>query len=110
MAVVALPVQILTAFQVISAQPGLHPTSLPSDVYFRPAALVWLAGAGLLGLLAAWCAAARPTSPAAGMDRRGPGPRRHAGDATCRDVLRDITLLSNGFNVWDRAVATNWPA
>ena len=25
-----------------------------------------------------------------------------------RDGVRDLTLLSNGFNVWDRAVATNW--
>ncbi len=25
-----------------------------------------------------------------------------------RDGVRDITLLSRGYNVWDRAVATNW--
>jgi hypothetical protein len=25
-----------------------------------------------------------------------------------RDGVRDLTLLSKGFNVWDRAVATNW--
>ena len=109
MAVVALPVQILTAFQVISAQPGLIRQSLPSDVYFRPAALVWLAGAGLLGLLAAWCAAARPTSRLPGWTAVALGLVAMLGMVTCRDVLRDITLLSHGFNVWDRAVATNWP-
>jgi hypothetical protein len=26
----------------------------------------------------------------------------------CRDGVRDLTLLSKGFNVWDRAVVTNW--
>ena len=31
------------------------------------------------------------------------------GMATFRDVLRDVTLLSQGFNVWDRQVAANWP-
>ena len=25
-----------------------------------------------------------------------------------RDAVRDLTLLSKGYNVWDRAVATNW--
>ena len=28
---------------------------------------------------------------------------------TCRDILRDVTLLSNGFDVWDRQVTANWP-
>ena len=26
----------------------------------------------------------------------------------CRDGVRDLTLLSKGFNVWDRVVVTNW--
>ncbi len=25
-----------------------------------------------------------------------------------RDGVRDLTLLSKGYNVWDRAVETNW--
>jgi hypothetical protein len=25
-----------------------------------------------------------------------------------RDAVRDLTLLSKGYDVWDRAVATNW--
>jgi hypothetical protein len=25
-----------------------------------------------------------------------------------RDGVRDLTLLSKGFNVWDRVVVTNW--
>ena len=25
-----------------------------------------------------------------------------------RDGVRDLTLLANGYNVWDRAVETNW--
>ena len=25
-----------------------------------------------------------------------------------RDAVRDLTLLGKGYNVWDRAVATNW--
>ena len=25
-----------------------------------------------------------------------------------RDGVRDLTLLSKGFDVWDRAVVTNW--
>jgi hypothetical protein len=109
MAVVTLPVQILIAFQVISAQPGVIRQSLTSDVYFRSAALVWLAGAGLLGLLAAWCAVTRPTSRLAGWMALGVGLVAMLGMASCRDVFRDATLLSHGFNVWDRAVAANWP-
>jgi len=26
----------------------------------------------------------------------------------CRDGVRDLTLLSKGFDVWDRVVVTNW--
>jgi hypothetical protein len=26
----------------------------------------------------------------------------------CRDGVRDLTLLAKGYNVWDRAVETNW--
>jgi len=109
MAVVALPLQILFAFQVISAQPGLIRQGLVSDVYFRSAALVWLAGAGLLSLLAAWCAATRPTSRLPGWMALALGLVAMLGMASCRDVLRDVTLLSHGYNVWDRAVAANWP-
>jgi hypothetical protein len=25
-----------------------------------------------------------------------------------RDAVRDLTLLSKGYNVWDRVVVTNW--
>ncbi len=25
-----------------------------------------------------------------------------------RDAIRDLTLLSKGFDVWDRVVVTNW--
>jgi hypothetical protein len=28
--------------------------------------------------------------------------------AVCRDGVRDLTLLAKGYNVWDRAVETNW--
>ncbi|MDR3739924.1 MAG: hypothetical protein P4L40_13000 [Terracidiphilus sp.] len=30
------------------------------------------------------------------------------GLVTYRDAIRDITLLSKGYNVWDRVVVTNW--
>ena len=109
MAVVTLPVQIFLAFQVIGAQPDFIRQSCASDIYFRFAALVWLAGAGLLSLLAAWCAAARPTSRLPGWIALALGLVAMLGMASCRDVLRDITLLSHGYNVWDRTVAANWP-
>ena len=108
-AVVALAVEIFMAFQVMGAQPGLVRQSLASDVYFHSAALVWLAGAGLLSLLAAWCAAARPTSRLPGGIALALGLVAMLGMVTCRDVIRDTTLLSHGFNVWDRNVAANWP-
>ena len=28
--------------------------------------------------------------------------------AVCRDGVRDLTLLAKGYDVWDRAVETNW--
>ena len=61
-AVVAIPGQVFLAFQVLGAQPDGIRQSLTSDIYFRCAALAWIAGAALLTLLAAWCAAARLTS------------------------------------------------
>ncbi len=109
MAVVALPVQIVMAFQVLGAQPELIRQTLTGDLCFRSAALVWLAGASLLTLLAGWCAAARPTSRLPGWTVLALGILSMLGMATCRDVLRDTILLSHGFNVWDRHVAANWP-
>jgi hypothetical protein len=109
MAVVTLPVQLFLAYQVLGAQPESIRQSLTSDIWFRSAALAWLAGAALLTLVAAWCAAARPTSRLPGLLALVLGLVGMLGMATCRDVLRDVTLLSHGFNVWDRHVAANWP-
>jgi len=108
-AVVALLAQVFLAFQVVGAQPEAIEQGLTRDGYFRVAALVWLAGTGLLGLLAGGCAVARPTSRLPGGLALGLGLLTMLGAVTCRDVLRDVTLLSHGFNVWDRHVAANWP-
>jgi hypothetical protein len=108
-AIVALPVQAFLAFQVFGAQPQAIQQSLGTDVYFRSAAIVWLGGAVLLSLLAGWCAMAKPISRPAGIAALALGLVAMLGMATCRDVLRDTTLLSHGFNVWDRHVASNWP-
>ena len=108
-AVVALLAQIFLAFQVLGVQPGAIRQSLAGDILFRSAAPVWLAGVGLLVLLAAWAAAARPTSRLPGWLALVVGVVAMLGMAACRDVLRDVTLLANGFNVWDRPVAANWP-
>ncbi len=108
-AVAALAVQVFLAFRFFAAQPDAIGQALMRDAYFRGAALVWITGTVLLGLLAAWCAVGRPTSRLPGWLALGLGLVTMLGIATCRDVLRDVTLLSHGFNVWDRHEVSNWP-
>jgi len=109
LAAIALPVQLLLAYQVMRVQPEAIRQSLASDTWFRSAAAAWLVGAAFLCVLAAWCAAARPTSRLPGWFALCLGLLGMLGMAGGRDVLRDVTLLAHGFNVWDRTVAANWP-
>ena len=70
---------------------------------------IWLAGAGRCG-----CAGGRDCRIRQDLGRLARLGRRAAGGAVeimftvYRDGVRDLTLLSKNYDVWDRVVVTNW--
>jgi hypothetical protein len=69
---------------------------------------LWLGGAGLVFLLAAWNGVSKLTSAASGWLALGIGLTTVLAMAVYRDGIRDVTLLSKGFDVWQSRVETNW--
>lgn len=109
LAAVALLAQIFLAYQVCATQSESIRGSLGSNLLFQYSAFVWLAGAGLLAILAAWCGTSKATSRWPGWAILVVGVVAMLAMTTCRDVLRDVTLKSYGFDVWNRTVNANWP-
>jgi len=128
LALVMVAVQALVGFKVWQAQPAAVQTMMLTGRVadgltagremqaliasmgglYRYAGLLWLAGAGLVFGFAVWAAWGKPQSKAAGFV----GLVLVLGTALSmtffRDGLRDLTLLSKGFDVWQRTVVTNW--
>ena len=109
LAAVALIVQIVLAFQVVGAQPEWVRKGLADNIYYHTAGLVWLAGAALLLVVAAWAGMSKPTSTVPGWIVFVTGLVAMLGMATFRDGIRDLTLINSGYDVWSRTVVSNWP-
>jgi hypothetical protein len=107
-AVVALAGQIALAFMVFGVQPAAVREGLVKNVYYHISMFVWLGGAVVLALVAAWRGFSRSLSAAPGWIVFLTGLVAMLGMVMVRDGIRDITLLNAGYNVWDRSVNANW--
>ncbi len=100
--------EVFAAGRVLDAQPPAVLEGLRAQAFYQAAGWTWVAAIALtvaLGLAAAlrrsaarWLTAAAPVVAVLAM----------AGMAGYRDGIRDLTLRGKGFDVWGRAVATNW--
>lgn len=105
---VMLAVQGLLALQVVGVQPESVRLGLASHALYRYSALTWLGGAGAVFLFGAWAAIRKPLTRSAGYVGLALVVVAVLGMTIYRDGIRDLTLLSKGFDVWQRTVVTNW--
>ncbi len=71
--------------------------------------MIWFAAIGLIALAGAWAGFSKLTTPAAGWSCALLGLLAAIGFTVVRDGIRDLTLSSHNFDVWQQAVVTNWP-
>lgn len=101
-------VYLAAGWWAASVQPDVVKAGLSGNPLYRAAGFGWLAGVALIFLLGA----------AAGFGRIAAGWIGWLGGLAVlllmasftvyRDGVRDLTLLSKGFDVWQRTVVTNW--
>ncbi|MDR3736505.1 MAG: hypothetical protein P4L10_13345 [Acidobacteriaceae bacterium] len=105
---VAVIAQIAEAFVVYHAQPAVVQAGLHSHILYKMSGLGWLALSAVLFLFAAVAAFAKPISAFISWLAVLLGVLPIALMTIYRDGIRDLTLLSKGYDVWQRAVVTNW--
>ena len=79
-----------------------------ADPLAHSAGLACLGIAVLIAMFGAWAAVKQPLNRAAGWLGAALVLVGMLGITIYRDALRDLTLLSKGYDVWHRLVATNW--
>ena len=101
--------QVLVAHFVFHNQPDTVREGLAANPLYFGAGLAWFGAIGLIGLTSAWAGFKKPTTAAAGWVCALLGLLAAVGFTVVRDGIRDLTLSSHGFDVWQQAVVTNWP-
>ncbi len=94
-----------------SAQPVAVKTGLATHALYKFAGFAgygWLALVGVAILLGALAALAKPSAAWLSWAAALVVLLIEINLAVFRDGVRDLTLLSKGFDVWDRTVVTNW--
>ena len=107
-AAIAALVQIPTAIAVYRVQPAIVQSGLNDHLLYKIAGLGWLALTAVLILYAAFAAFAKPIAALTSWLAVLLGVLPIALMTIYRDGIRDLTLLSKGYDVWNRVVVTNW--
>ena len=96
------------AFLVVAAQPEVVRVGLSGNPLYKSAGLAWIGFATLVFVFGAWASIKKPTTRTAGWASALLVLLAMLAMTTYRDGIRDLTLASKGFDVWQRAVVTNW--
>jgi len=107
-AAIAAVGQIIAGLAVYHAQPLVVQSGLNSNLLYRIAGLGWLALEAVIVLYATYSAFAKPISNMSGWAAVVLAFLAIALMTLYRDGIRDLTLLSKGYDVWQRTVVTNW--
>ncbi len=102
--------QAAVAWRVFHTQPQAIQTKLSASAFYGPLPIVWLALAAVVVVLGLLATVLR--EKATGWLATGAallGVLLTATMTIYRDGIRDLTLLANGFDVWDAKVVANWP-
>lgn len=106
--VVMLVAQAFATAMVLQAQPQAIRDALAANPLAHTAGLACLGVAVLIGAFGIWAAIRKPTTRAAGWVGATLLLVGILGVVIYRDALRDLTLLNQGYDVWQRVVMTNW--
>jgi hypothetical protein len=107
-AAVAAIVQIPAALAVYRVQPAIVQAGLNDHLLYKIAGLGWLVLTAVIVLYGAFAAFAKPIGALTSWVAVLIGVLPIALMTIYRDGIRDLTLLSKGYDVWDRVVVTNW--
>jgi hypothetical protein len=107
-AVVAGVVQVAASVVVYRTQPAAVQAGLNGHMLYKVAGLGWLALTAMVLLFAAFAAFTKPTNALTSWVAVLVGFLPIALMTLYRDGIRDLTLLSKGYDVWARVVVTNW--
>jgi hypothetical protein len=108
LALAAVIVQLAAAHFVFHNQPEAVRSAVAASVVCRIAGFAWFAAAALILAFGAWVGFTKPAVRMLGWLGAGVGFLAITTMTLFRDGLRDAALLVNGFDVWQRAVSTNW--
>lgn len=100
--------QLIAGIAVYRAQPAIVQTGLHDHVLYRIAGWGWLALTVVILLSAGAAALLQPVAALTSWTAAALGFVSIALETVYRDGIRDVTLLSKGFDVWQRTVVTNW--
>jgi hypothetical protein len=101
-------VQAALAQLTMGAQPGKIAATVMEDSLYRTFVFLWLATALLLAAVGILAAASKRANALAAIVASVVAFLNVVSTTMVRDGVRDVTLRSAGFDVWDRQVASNW--
>ena len=107
-AAIAVLAQAAEALAVYRLQPAVVQADLQAHPLYKFAGLGWLALTAVLFLFAVMAAFVKPVSAISSWAAVLIGVLPVALMTLYRDGIRDLTLLSKGYDVWQRTVVTNW--
>jgi hypothetical protein len=107
-AAIAVIAQVAEAFVVYRTQPVIVQAGLQSHLLYKVAGLGWLALTAILFLFAVVVAFTKPINAFSSWIAVLLAALPIALMTIYRDGIRDLTLLSKGYDVWQRTVVTNW--
>jgi hypothetical protein len=107
-AAIAAIAQVAAAIVVYRSQPAIVQVGLNGHAIYRFAGFGWLALTAAILVFAAYAAFAKPVAALTSWIAVLIGVLPIALMTIYRDGIRDLTLLSKGYDVWDRTVVTNW--
>lgn len=108
LAVVTSAALVALAYKVVGAQPEVVRQGLNGTLLYQAVGYAWLGGIALVILAGLWTGLARTTNRGAGWLAMILALVLSLSMTTYRDGIRDLTLSSKGYDVWSRAVETNW--
>ena len=108
LALLMVGVQVFLAWKVWGAQPEAVRSALMGSQLHRVAGMAWLGVVGLVFLFGVWAWLGKPQSRAAGWVSALLAFAALAAMTMFRDGIRDFTLLTKGYDVWQRTIVTNW--
>ena len=107
-ALIAAAGQLIAAYLVYHNQPAIVQAALNDHLLYKIAGLGWLLLEVLILMFAGFAAISRPMGAVTSWAAVLLAFLSIALMTLYRDGIRDFTLLSKGFDVWQRTVVTNW--